>query len=81
MVRPEDIGPVILEQVKQWLQHANVVLKPVINLPGLPPVDHYETPPAMSEAIGLHQVRRLVALRHLHVPTPGQRTHHPLCTR
>jgi hypothetical protein len=53
VVRVEDIGPVILDQVKQWLGHSNVVLKPVINLPGIQPVDHYETPPAMSEAIGL----------------------------
>ena len=53
VVRIEDIGPVIADQVKQWLGHANVVVKPVINLAGIQPVDHYETPPAISEAIGL----------------------------
>ena len=53
VVRVEDIGPVILDQVHQWLDHSNVVLKPVINLAGVQPVDHYETPPAISEAIGL----------------------------
>jgi hypothetical protein len=53
IVRVEDIGPVILDQVKQWLQHATVVLKPVIDLAGIPPADHYEITPSMSEAIGL----------------------------
>ena len=38
---------------KQWLHHANVVLKPVIDLADVPPVDHYETPHRISEAIGL----------------------------
>ncbi len=53
VVRVEDIGPVILDQVKEWLGHANVVLKPVIDLAGIQPVDHYETPPKTSEAIRL----------------------------
>jgi Domain of unknown function (DUF222) len=53
VVRVEDIGPVIADQVKQWLGHSNVVLKPVIDLAGIPPADHYEITPAMSEAIGL----------------------------
>jgi hypothetical protein len=53
VVRMKDIGPVIADQVKQWLGHTHVVVKPVINLAGIQPVDHYETPPAISEAIGL----------------------------
>ncbi len=53
VVRVEDIGPVILDQVQQWLGHANVVVKPVIDLAGIQPVDHYETPPKTSEAIRL----------------------------
>ncbi len=53
VVRVEDIGPVILDQVKQWLGHSNVVVKPVIDLAGVQPVDHYETPPKTSEAIRL----------------------------
>ncbi len=51
--RVDDIGPLVLDQVRQWLQHSNVVVKPVIDLPGMQPVDHYETPPAISEAIRL----------------------------
>ena len=52
VVRVEDIGPVIADQVRQWLHHAMVV-KPVIDLAGIPPVDRYEVSPAISEAIGL----------------------------
>jgi hypothetical protein len=51
--RVEDLGPLILDQIRDWLQHSNVVLKPVIDLAGIPPVDHYETPDRISEAIGL----------------------------
>ena len=51
--RVEDLGPLILDQIKAWLQHANVVVKPVIDLAGIPPVDHYEVPDRISEAIGL----------------------------
>ena len=53
VVRMEDIGPVIAEQVRQWLQHSNVTVKPVIDLAGIPPVDRYEVPDRISEAIGL----------------------------
>ena len=53
VMRVEDIGPVIADQVRQWLQHSQVTVKPVIDLAGIPPVDHYETPPRLSEAIGL----------------------------
>ena len=53
MVRVEDIGPVIADQVRQWLQHSQVTVKPVIDLAGIPPVDRYEVSPAISEAIGL----------------------------
>ena len=52
VVRVEDIGPVIPDQVRQWLGHANVVLKPVINLPGIQPVDHYESPPRCPKPSG-----------------------------
>jgi hypothetical protein len=55
IVRLEDIGPVIADQVRQWLQHSNVVLKPVIDLAGTAPVDHYEVPQRMSEVIGLRR--------------------------
>ena len=53
VVRVDDIGPVIADHVRSWLQHANVTVKPVIDLAGIPPVDHYEATPAIGEAIRL----------------------------
>lgn len=53
--RVEDIGPIILDQVRQWLQHSHVILKPVIDLAGTLPVDHYEVPQRLSEVIGLRR--------------------------
>ncbi len=53
VVRIEDIGPVIADQARQWLRHSNVTVKPVIDLAGIAPVDRYETPPRIAEAIGL----------------------------
>ena len=52
-IRVEDLGPIIAEQVKQWLGHANLTVKPVIDLAGVQPVDRYEVSPSLSEAIGL----------------------------
>ena len=54
-MRVDDIGPVIADQVRRWLQHTQVTVKPVIDLAGTPPVDHYETPPRLSEVIGLRR--------------------------
>jgi hypothetical protein len=51
--RVEDIGPVIADQIRQWLAHTNVTVKPVLDLAGIAPVDRYEVPPRITEAIGL----------------------------
>ncbi len=53
LVRVEDIGPLLADQVKDWLGHRDVVVKPVIDLPGLPGVDAYEIPGWLSEAVHL----------------------------
>jgi hypothetical protein len=53
VARVEDLGPVLLDQVRDWLGHRNVVVKPVINIPEIRPVDCYEVPARMSEAIRL----------------------------
>ncbi len=53
VVRMEDVGPVIADQVRHWFQHAQVTVKPVIDLAGIAPVDRYEVPDRISEAIGL----------------------------
>lgn len=53
VVRVEDIGPVIADQVRRWLQHTHVTVKPVIDLAAIPPADRYEVTPALSEAVTL----------------------------
>ena len=57
VVRVEDIGPVILDQVQQWLGHANVVLKPVIDLAGDPTRRPLRDP---TEDIGSHPADPIV---------------------
>ncbi len=54
VARVEGLGAVVLDQVRGWLGHAQVTLTPVLDLPGLRPVDAYETPRKIREA--LHQV-------------------------
>ena len=78
VVRVEDIGPVILDQVQQWLGHANVVVKPVIDLAGDPTRRPLRDP---TEDIGgdpADPVRRLLPVRHQHVTTSRLRTHRPV---
>ena len=53
VVRVEDVGPALLDQVRDWVGHRNVVVKPVIDIPGTRPVDCYEVPDAMAEALRL----------------------------
>ncbi len=53
LVRVEDIGPLLADQVKDWLTHRDVTVKPVIDLPGLPGIDGYETPGWLTEAVHL----------------------------
>ena len=53
MARVEQIGPVLLDQVRGWLTHRQVKVVPVIDIPGITPVDRYEVPARMAEAIRL----------------------------
>jgi hypothetical protein len=53
MARCEDVGPVILDQVKTWLANSQVTVKPVIDLAQLAPVDGYEVPDRLREAVHL----------------------------
>ena len=53
VARVEGVGPVLLDQVRGWLGHRQVTVKPVIDLPGMPAVDRYEVPPTMAEAVKL----------------------------
>ena len=49
------IGPVLLDQVKTWLAHRRVVLKPVVDLNKNHAVDGHEVPASMAEALNLAQ--------------------------
>jgi len=55
VARVEDIGPVILGQIAEWLQRGDVTVQPVLDLPGMPAVDCYEIPHRMAEAVGLEK--------------------------
>jgi hypothetical protein len=53
VARVEDVGPALLTQVRDWLGHRQVTLRPVIDIRGIQPVDCYEVPDRMAEAIRL----------------------------
>ncbi len=53
VARIEDIGPVLLGQVQDWLQHRDVTMRPVLDIAGLPAVDCYEIPDRMADAVRL----------------------------
>ncbi len=40
----------LLEQVRDWLRHRQVTVKPVLNIPGIQAVDRYEFTDAMAQA-------------------------------
>lgn len=51
VARVEGIGPVTLDRVRTWLGHAHVTVKPVLDVAGQTPVDAYETPDALRDAL------------------------------
>ncbi len=53
VARVEGIGPLTVDRVRSWLGHANVVVKPVIDLNDQVPVDAYEIPDRIREAVHL----------------------------
>ncbi len=53
VARVEQIGPVTVDRVKTWLGHANVTVKPIIDLNDQVPVDAYEIPDRIREAVHL----------------------------
>ncbi len=53
VARVEGSGPVTVDRVRSWLGHANVVVKPVIDLNDQVPVDAYEIPDRIREAVHL----------------------------
>jgi hypothetical protein len=53
VARVEGVGPVTVEQARRWLGHCAVTVKTVIDLAGLAPVDGYEIPDRLREAVRL----------------------------
>lgn len=51
--RVEGIGAVLVDRVRTWLGHAQVTVKPVIDLAGQVPVDAYEIPDRLRDAVHL----------------------------
>jgi hypothetical protein len=53
VARLEGVGPVLLDQVKTWLANSRVTVKPVIEPAQMAPVDGYEVPDRLREAVHL----------------------------
>jgi hypothetical protein len=53
VARVRDLGPVGLDQLKEWLGADTVTVKPVIDLAAQVPVDAYEIPAGLAEAVQL----------------------------
>ncbi len=53
VARVENLGPVTVDQVAAFLGHRNVRVVPVIDVAGQAPVDGYEAPARMREALHL----------------------------
>jgi hypothetical protein len=53
VARVEDIGPLLASEVPEWLGHAFVQVKPVINLDDLQAFDAYEHPIGLADRVHL----------------------------
>jgi hypothetical protein len=53
VARVEGVGPVVARQAREWLGRCDLTVRPVIDLAGIAPVDGYEVPDAMREAMAL----------------------------
>jgi len=53
VARFEGVGPITVDQARRFLSSCDVTIRPVIDLAGMPPVDSYEIPDRMREAVHL----------------------------
>jgi hypothetical protein len=51
VVRAEGIGPITVGQAQRWLQHRQVTVRAVLDPDSVAPVDAYELPDRMREAV------------------------------
>ena len=61
VARFEGIGPITVPQAREFLQHCNVSVKPVIDLADQVPVDAYEVPDPTREALHLRNPADIIA--------------------
>jgi hypothetical protein len=54
VARVDGVGPVVAKLVRDWLGRRAVIVRPVLDLAGVAPVDGYEAPDEMREAVRLH---------------------------
>ncbi len=80
VARVENLGPVTVDQVAAFLGHRNVRVVPVIDVAGQAPVDGYEVPDRMREALHLRQPGVCVPLGHPRVSAQGRRARRALPT-
>ncbi len=78
VARVEGIGPITLDQAKQWLSDCTITLKPVIDLAGITPVDAYEIPDQMREAIHIITPADMFPYASCTSRTDGPRPHRPV---
>ncbi|HSV39410.1 MAG TPA: hypothetical protein VLI04_11685 [Nocardioidaceae bacterium] len=53
VARMEDVGPITVGQARDFLRHCNVTVVPVLDVEGQRPVDGYEVPTRIGEAVRL----------------------------
>jgi hypothetical protein len=53
VARLEGDGPITVDQVRRWLGHCQVTVRPVLNLADQAPVDAYEIPERLREVVHL----------------------------
>lgn len=53
VARVEEIGPVLSREIPEWLGHAHVTVKPVVDLADRVPSDAYEHPESLKERVHL----------------------------
>jgi hypothetical protein len=53
VARMEGVGPITIDQVREFLRHTNVSVRPVIDLEADHPVDGYEVPDRLREQVQL----------------------------
>jgi hypothetical protein len=73
IIRPEDGGPLTLDQLVEFLGHSGcqVRIQPVLDPTEVAPVDGYEIPARLRAAVRVRQIADVFPLRNLSESTNG----------